>query len=152
MSVRQRMEELEEEMDALFQRKLEIRTLRDGSRKTVIRRRRIRPTCRLNSARFSITSRLSVSSSSSAITSVIASSTLGSASNSRAHRADPGHHPHLDVIGGGSDEDNQAYLKYYASDEERARWKADFPDEQLPPRKQPQYKRELASQRDPRED
>src|SRR5438105_14815227 len=86
-----------------------------GSRKMVRRRRRIRP----NSARFSIASRLAVSSSSSAITSVIASSTLGSASNSRAHRADPGHHPHLDVIGGGSDEDNQAYLKYYASDEER---------------------------------
>src|SRR5207253_6568619 len=104
-----------------------------GSRKTVIRRRRIRPTCRLNSARFSITSRLSVSSSSSAITSVIASSTLGSASNSRAHRADPGHHPHLDVIGGGSDDDNQAYLRYYAFDEE------------LPPRRRPRDNRELAS-------
>jgi hypothetical protein len=58
---------------------------------------------------------------------------------------------HFDVIGSGSDEDNQLYLTYYASDAERARWKADFPDEELPPRKQPQYKRELASIRDPRE-
>lgn len=48
---------------------------------------------------------------------------------------------HFDVIGSGSDEDNHLYLTYYASEEERARWKADFPDEELPPRKTPLHTR-----------
>ena len=42
---------------------------------------------------------------------------------------------HIDVIGSGSDEDNCLYLTYYASDEERAEWKRQFPDDELPPRK-----------------
>jgi hypothetical protein len=48
---------------------------------------------------------------------------------------------HFDVIGSGSDEDIRTYLTYYASEEERARWKADFPDEELPPRKAPLHTR-----------
>jgi hypothetical protein len=48
---------------------------------------------------------------------------------------------HFDVIGSGSDEDNRTYLTYYASEEERARWKADFPDEELPARKAPPHTR-----------
>ena len=48
---------------------------------------------------------------------------------------------HFDVIGSGSDEDNRVYLTYYASEDERARWKAEFPDEELPPRKTPMHAR-----------
>ena len=48
---------------------------------------------------------------------------------------------HLDVIGGGSDEDNRIYLMYYASEEDRAHWKAQFPNDELPPRKTPPYTR-----------
>lgn len=48
---------------------------------------------------------------------------------------------HFDVIGSGSDEDIRIYLTYYASEEERARWKADFPDAELPPRKAPLHTR-----------
>lgn len=51
---------------------------------------------------------------------------------------------HLDVIGSGSEEDNRIYLPYYASEEERARWKADFPNEELPPRKTPLHTRPSA--------
>jgi hypothetical protein len=48
---------------------------------------------------------------------------------------------HFDVIGTGSDEDIRTYLTYYASEDERARWKADFPDDELPPRKAPLHTR-----------
>jgi hypothetical protein len=36
-------------------------------------------------------------------------------------------------IGGGTEDDNQTYLRYYASDEERERWKTDY-CETLPPK------------------
>ncbi len=49
---------------------------------------------------------------------------------------------HFDVTGSGSDEDTRTYLTYYASEQERARWKAEFPDEELPPRKTPPYDRD----------
>jgi hypothetical protein len=55
----------------------------------------------------------------------------------------PGNILHFDVIGSGSDQDNRLYLTYYASDEERAEWKAQFPDEELPPRKRPSYSRDV---------
>jgi hypothetical protein len=42
---------------------------------------------------------------------------------------------HIDVIS----EDNQLYLMYYASEEERAQWKEDFPDEELPPQRKPAH-------------
>jgi hypothetical protein len=48
---------------------------------------------------------------------------------------------HIDVIGSGSDEDNRINLAYYASDEERARWKAEFPDDELPLRKRVPFDR-----------
>jgi len=48
---------------------------------------------------------------------------------------------HIDIIGSGSDEDILLYLTYYASGEDRARWKEQFPDEELPPRKPLPYER-----------
>jgi len=41
------------------------------------------------------------------------------------------------------DDDQQIYLAYYATDKERAEWKAKFPDEELPARKEPQYRRDI---------
>ena len=38
----------------------------------------------------------------------------------------------FDVIGGGSEEDNEIYLRYYATERDRAHWKEQFPDEPLP--------------------
>ena len=40
---------------------------------------------------------------------------------------------HVSPIGGGTDEDVAIFLKYYASEKERRRWKADFPNDPLPP-------------------
>jgi hypothetical protein len=40
---------------------------------------------------------------------------------------------HTSPIGSGTDEDINIFLKYYASEKERRRWKADFPNDPLPP-------------------
>src|SRR4030095_9137435 len=40
---------------------------------------------------------------------------------------------HTSPIGSGTDEDIAIFLKYYASEKERRRWKADFPIDPLPP-------------------
>jgi len=49
---------------------------------------------------------------------------------------------HLDVIGSGSEEDNELYLRYYATEEDRASWKERFPDYALPPHEVPPYDRD----------
>jgi hypothetical protein len=41
---------------------------------------------------------------------------------------------HMSPIGSGADEDLAIFLKYYASEKERRRWKTDFPNDPLPPR------------------
>jgi hypothetical protein len=40
---------------------------------------------------------------------------------------------HTSPIGSGTDEDVAIFLKYYASEKERRRWKTDFPNDPLPP-------------------
>src|SRR6266481_10228732 len=40
---------------------------------------------------------------------------------------------HTSPIGSGTDEDVAIFLKYYANEKERRRWKADFPGDALPP-------------------
>ena len=47
----------------------------------------------------------------------------------------PDSYIHMSPIGGCSEEDNEIYLAYYASDEDRASWKEQFPDDELPARK-----------------
>ena len=39
---------------------------------------------------------------------------------------------HTSPIGSGTDEDIAVFLKYYASEKERRRWKADFPNDPIP--------------------
>lgn len=48
---------------------------------------------------------------------------------------------HVSPIGGGSEEDNEIYLRYYADDEDRARWQADF-GEPLPAKEPRPYDRD----------
>lgn len=43
----------------------------------------------------------------------------------------------IDLVGSGSDEDNELYLRYHADDEWRARWKEDWPHDELPPKEEP---------------
>ena len=47
---------------------------------------------------------------------------------------------HISPIGGGSEEDNAIYLRYYADDDYRARWHRDF-GAPLPPNEKPPYDR-----------
>jgi len=48
---------------------------------------------------------------------------------------------HLSPIGGGSEEDNEIYLRFYADDEDRARWEKDF-REPIPPKEPKPFDRD----------
>jgi hypothetical protein len=54
----------------------------------------------------------------------------------------PGGGCFLDVIGGGSDEQITQGLRFYDSDEDRARWAKDWPDFPIPPREKPPFDRD----------
>ena len=45
-------------------------------------------------------------------------------------------------IGSGSDEDNQLWLRYYASDEDRASEDRDWPNIPIPPKEKPLFNRD----------
>jgi hypothetical protein len=49
---------------------------------------------------------------------------------------------HLDLVGSGSEEDNLLYLKYYADEEDRYAWLAQWPDDPLPEHEDPSYERD----------
>ena len=49
---------------------------------------------------------------------------------------------HLDLLGSGSDEDNELYLKYYADEEWREQWHKDWPTDVIPPHLDPPYDRD----------
>ena len=49
---------------------------------------------------------------------------------------------HLDMIGSGSEEHIALYLKYYADEEERQRWRAEWPSEDIPEHEDPPYDRD----------
>jgi hypothetical protein len=49
---------------------------------------------------------------------------------------------HLDVLGACREEDIILSMRYYADEEERARWAADFPDFPMPPREKPPFDRD----------
>jgi len=49
---------------------------------------------------------------------------------------------HIQMLGSGSDEDIQLYLKYYADDASRRRWQNDFPNEPIPAHEDPPYDRD----------
>jgi hypothetical protein len=49
---------------------------------------------------------------------------------------------HIDLVGTGSMNDVQLYLKYYADEEERQRWATDWPDDTIPPHENPPYDRD----------
>jgi hypothetical protein len=49
---------------------------------------------------------------------------------------------HYQLLSGGSDEDNQLYLKYFADEEWREWWHKDFPDDPMPEPEDPPYDRD----------
>jgi hypothetical protein len=142
MSVRERIEDLEEEMDELFQRKVEIRTLREW-----LAEDGYLPPDNPSDVSTELCTLLDYLGSLNLMVEFadhLSDRELYAwlSEQINAHIAlIPGTSLYFDVIGGGSDEDNEAYLTYYASDEEREQWKADFPNEKLPQRKRPLYNR-----------
>ena len=56
--------------------------------------------------------------------------------------ADSGWTCHLDILGSGSEEDIELYLKYYADDEYREHWHKDYPNDEIPPHVDPAYDRD----------
>ena len=49
---------------------------------------------------------------------------------------------HIQLLSGGSEEDNWLYLKYYADDAWRQHWHEDFPDDPIPAHEDPPYDRD----------
>jgi hypothetical protein len=49
---------------------------------------------------------------------------------------------HIDIIGTGSEEDIQLYLKFYADEEARQQWAEDFRDSSIPPPETPPFDRD----------
>jgi len=49
---------------------------------------------------------------------------------------------HIDLIGSGSEDDNNIYLKYYAGEDDRTLWVKEFPDESVPGREQLPFDRD----------
>jgi hypothetical protein len=48
----------------------------------------------------------------------------------------------LDLLGSGSDEDMELYMKYFADEEYRKQWANDFPDFAMPPHEDPPFDRD----------
>ena len=44
---------------------------------------------------------------------------------------------HIELLSGGSEDDTLLYMKYYADEETRRQWLADFPDDKVPPHEEP---------------
>ncbi|HZS44399.1 MAG TPA: hypothetical protein VFC63_04810 [Blastocatellia bacterium] len=49
---------------------------------------------------------------------------------------------HLDLVSSGSEEHIYLWMKYYADEETRKQWKADWPDYEMPPHEDPPYNRD----------
>ncbi len=49
---------------------------------------------------------------------------------------------HVDMAGGGTEEDTLVYLKYYADDDARRRWAQEWPDELVPLAENPPFDRD----------
>ena len=49
---------------------------------------------------------------------------------------------HIDMIGSGSEEHLNLYMKYYADEKERRSWLKEWPNDQLPAREDPPYDRD----------
>ena len=55
----------------------------------------------------------------------------------------------IDLTGSGSDEDNQTFLKYYASEEYRKQWSEDWPSDPMPAHEDPPFDRDSSLPQSP---
>ena len=49
---------------------------------------------------------------------------------------------HIDLVGSGSEEDSELYLRYYADEEDRNQWAKDWPNDIIPVHETPPYDRD----------
>jgi hypothetical protein len=49
---------------------------------------------------------------------------------------------HIQMLGGGSEEDNRLYLQYYADEASRQHWQEEFPNDPIPTHEDPPYDRD----------
>ncbi|HKI02461.1 MAG TPA: hypothetical protein VKK31_10805 [Thermoanaerobaculia bacterium] len=49
---------------------------------------------------------------------------------------------HIDMVGSGSEDDTNLYMKYYADEEWRRKWLEEWPDDRLPEPEDPPYDRD----------
>ena len=49
---------------------------------------------------------------------------------------------HIDLVGSGSEEDNELYLRYYADEEDRQLWAKDWPNDVMPHHETPSFDRD----------
>lgn len=49
---------------------------------------------------------------------------------------------HIDLLGSGSEEDSELWLRYFATEEERRQWRRRYPSDPLPPREAPPHDRD----------
>src|SRR5207245_5750324 len=144
MSVDDRIEELQEEMEALYGRKIEVKTVREWI---------------ADDGYVPPESPSDVCAELRTLLDHLAN--IGVVVESADHLSDrelyawlidqlgahmavmPGSFLHFSPIGGCSEEDNQIYLTYYATDDDRAAWQAHLPDDELSPKKELPYKRQL---------
>jgi len=61
----------------------------------------------------------------------------------------PGYVYGLDLLGSGSEEDMQLYMKYFADEAYRAEWQAQFPELEFPPHEDPPFDRDKDLPRSP---
>jgi hypothetical protein len=55
----------------------------------------------------------------------------------------------IDLVGSGSEEDNQIYLKYYADEKYREQWATDWPGDRVPDKEVPPFDRDRFLPRSP---
>jgi hypothetical protein len=61
----------------------------------------------------------------------------------------PGYVYGLDLLGSGSEDDMQLYMKYFADEQYRAEWKTQFPELDFPPHEDPPFDRDKDLPRSP---
>ncbi len=55
----------------------------------------------------------------------------------------------LDLLGSGSDQDMQLYMKYFADEADRKRWAKEFPEFEMPPHEDPPFDRDKSLPKSP---
>ncbi len=62
---------------------------------------------------------------------------------------DPTYAYTLDIVGGGSEEEHEIYLKFYADEAYRTRWRSSWPEDLMPEHEEPRFNRDAKLPKSP---